>query len=267
MNKSFMTFLGATVICATIGVVTKASGETTPSAISYTLAVISATVTILLLINSNFFRTLNRYALAWLLSALGFGILAFHLKTLGAEYGTMTLVFATISAISVISAIGHGFYPNSERAGSLLTIAFNLVFYIPITWVVLGGFGTLEMFKAPVANQIANVIPQEIGVIDALIEILISIFRGNPVKINGVLPFPHLLLIIHLAWNFFKFMRSYGWLFIASSIAIPFLVVAWIKHVPKTPGPAMYLAGTVTIAVLATFTISLRKHWNNSATT
>jgi len=269
MNKYFMTFLGTAIICATIGTVTNASGKPIPSTIFYTIAGISVVVAILLLANPNFFKTLNKHAVTWLLLALGFGILAFHLKTLGAEYQATTLICATISTISIISAIGHGFYPNNRRAGSLLIITFNLVFYIPITWMVLGGLnGTLEMFKAPtIADQMANVIPQEIGVIDALIKIPISIFKGQPVKINGVLPFPHLLLIIHLAWNFFKFMHSYGWIFILSSFTMPFIIVAWIKYVPKTPCFESYLAAFFTAPFLMGITLSLKKHWRTPQTT
>ena len=268
MNKSFMTFLGTAIICATIGIVTSASGKVILSTIFYTFTGISATITILLGVNPKFFETLNRYAVAWLFSALGFGILAFYLKTLGAEYGTMILVFATFSSLSIVSVIGHGFYPNRERAGSLLTIAFNLAFYIPITWLVLGGSSApLEMFKAPVANQIVNVIPQEIGVIDALIKILISIFRLQPVQINGVLPFPHFILLIHLGWNFFKFMRSYGWWFICSTIAIPFLIVAWVNHIPKALGFPLYFMATLSVIVLSVFGISLWKHWRIPTTT
>ena len=267
MNKSFMTFLGTFVICATIGIVTHATGKAILSTVFYTFAAISATTAILLLVNPNFLKTLNKYAVAWLCSALGFGILAFYLKTLGAEYSTMTLIFATFSTVSIISAIGHGFYPNSERASSLLTIAFNLAFYIPITWLVLGGSSApLEMFKAPIGDQIVNLIPQEVGVINALIIILKSTFTLQPVQINGVLPFAHFFLLIHIGWNFFKVMRSYSWWFIGSSITLPFLIVAWVNHVPRTLCLITYLVGAMTFLTITAFSISLWKHWGNPAT-
>jgi len=267
MSKSFICFLGTAVMCLTLGVILQVTGNPRFSTIAYTSGAVSGVLAILLLANPIFFRNLHKIAFAWLASIAGFGILAYYLKGLGAEYQTMTLTCAGISALSAISAISHGIYPTSERASSLIALALDPILFVVITWIALSGLNTpIEMFKAPIADQMANLPRQEFGVIDTSIAMIISLFKGKTIEINGVMPFPQFFLLLHIIWNFFKVMRSYSWWFIGSCIAIPFIFVAWVSHVPRTLGLATYVMGAISLIVIATFSINLWKHWNNPAT-
>ena len=111
-----------------------------------------------------------------------------------------------------------------------------------------------------------NLPQQEFGVIDTMIGITVNIFKGNPVKVNGVMPFPHFFLLIHMIWNFFKVMRSYSYWFIGSAVAIPFMIVLWKNYTPRIWGPPVYLMIGLSLVVLAMFTISLKNHWKIEAT-
>jgi hypothetical protein len=282
MSKSFTCFLGTAVMLLTIGVVTKITGNPRLAAVSFTLGSISGVFSILLLINSNFFNNLHKFGVAWMVSAASFGVLAYYLKSIEG-CGDAALTCAGICALSAISAIGHGVYPTSQRKSSLVTLALDPVLFIAITWIALSGINApTEMFQAGsvatieqttnavedvgVADQMANLPQQEFEVMDTMIGITINIFKGNPVKVNGVMPFPHFFLLIHMIWNFFKVMRSYSYWFLGSSIAIPFVIVAWLKHTPKTFGPGVYTMIGISAVVIAVFSISLWKHWRNPAT-
>jgi len=261
-----MCFLGTAVMCLTLGVILQVTGNPRFSGIAYTLGAITGVFSILLLANPSFFKNLHKIGVAWVVSAVGFGILAYYLKGIE-NCGSAALTFAGICALSAISAIGHGIYPASQRSSSLVTLALDPILFIAITWIALSGANApIEIFQADIADQMLNLPQQEFGVMDTMIGIVINIFKGNPVKVNGVMPFPHFFLLIHMIWNFLKVMRSYSYWFLGSSIALPFLIVTWIKHVPRTPGLAMYLVGSLTFLAVIAFGVSLYKHWNNPAT-
>ena len=268
MNKTFIISLGTASIAGLAGIITGDSGEATLSTISYTIMGIATIITILITVNPDFLKNLNKLAVISLASGISFSILAFYLNRLGSQeeenigkYATMTLIFATIAVLSIFNAISYGAFYESTRKRSLLLIVLNLTLYIPATWIVIGGpNATLEMFTAPIADQIVNVIPQEFGVIDAFVKIVISIVKLQPIKINGVLPFPHLFLLVHLGWNLIKIMRSYGWWFIGSSLTIPFLIIIWTKHIPKELCPKVYIMMSVSLIIGLTFIISFWKH-------
>ena len=235
------------------------------SAVALILGAISGIFTIQLLANTNFFQTIHKVGVAWLISAIGFGILAYYLKLIEG-CGDAALGCAGICALSAISAIGHGIFPTSPRSSSLVTLALDPILFIAITWIALSGANApIEMFQADVADQMANLPQQEFGVIDTMIGITINIFKGNPVKVNGVMPFPHFFLLIHMIWNFFKVMRSYSYWFVSSSVAIPFVIVLWKNYTPRIWGPPVYLMIGLSLVVLATFVISLKNHWNVEA--
>jgi len=266
MSKSFMNFLGLAVMCLTIGVITKVTGNPRISTAFSVLGAISGVFSILLLINPNFFKNLHKFGVAWMVSTVLLGILAYYLKGIE-NCGDAALTCAGICALSAISAIGHGIYPASQRNSSLVTLFLDPVLFIIITWIALSGANApLEMFQADVADQIVNLPRQEFGVIDTMITITVNLFKGNSVEVNGVMPFPHFFLLIHMIWNFLKVMRSYSYWFLCSSVAIPFLIVAWVKHVPRTPGPEMYVVGSLSVIAIAVCGISLYKHWSNPAT-
>jgi len=266
MSKSFMNFLCTAVMLLTIGVITKVTGNPRLSVTSFTLGLISGAFSILLLINPNFFKNLHKVGVTCLISAAGFGILAYYLKSIEG-CGDAALTCAGICALSAISAIGHGIYPHSQRNSSLVTLVLDPLLFIAITWIALSGIDApIEMFQADVADKMVNLPQQEFGVIDTMIGITINLFKGNPIKVNGVMPFPHFFLLIHMIWNFFKVMRSYSYWFVGSSIAIPFMIVTWIKHMPRTWCPSVYLMIGASLVVLATFVISLKNHWRIEAT-
>ena len=266
MSKSFICFLGTTVMCLTIGIILTVIGYPMFSAVALILGAISGIFTIQLLANTNFFQTIHKVGVAWLISAIGFGILAYYLKSIEG-CGDAALTCAGICALSAISAIGHGIYPHSQRNSSLVTLVLDPLLFIAITWIALSGIDApIEMFQADVADKMVNLPQQEFGVIDTMIGITINLFKGNPIKVNGVMPFPHFFLLIHMIWNFFKVMRSYSYWFVGSSIAIPFMIVTWIKHMPRTWCPSVYLMIGASLVVLATFAISLKNHWRIEAT-
>lgn len=266
MSKSFMNFLSVAVMCLTIGVITKVTGNPRLSTAFYVLGAISGVFSILLLINPNFFKNLHKFGVAWMVSTVLFGILAYYLKGIE-NCGDAALTCAGICALSAISAIGHGVYPTSQRSSSLVTLALDPILFIAITWIALSGVNApIEMFQADVADQMANLPQQEFGVIDTMITITVNIFKGNPVEVNGVMPFPHFFLLVHMVWNFLKVMRSYSYWFLGSSIMIPFVIVIWIKHMPRTFGPPVYTMIGVSTVVVAVFSISLYKHWRTPAT-
>jgi len=246
--------------------VTKVTGNPRFAAACFVLGSITGTFSILLLANPNFFKNLHLWGTISLALAIGFGILAYYVK--GIENCQSTaLTFAGICAISVINAIGHGIYPNSQRSSSLVTLALDPILFIAITWIALSGANApIEMFQADVADQMANLPQQEFGVIDTMIEITINIFKGNPVKVNGVMPFPHLFLLLHMIWNFLKFMRSYSYWFLGASITTPFMIVIWLKHTPREWGIPVYIMITISLTILLTILISLKNHWKIEAT-
>jgi len=261
MSKSFINFLGTAVICATIGIVTAAKGSQIVSAVAYVLAAITGISAVLLLINPNFFRNLHGFGVAWLISAAGFGVLAYYLKFLEG-CGDAALAIAGISALSAVSAIGHGIYPTSPRKSSMITLALDPGLFVVITWIALSGINApVEMFQADVADKVVNLPQQEFGVIDTMIAIVTELFRGNPVRVNGVLPFPQFFLLLHMAWNFIKVMKSYSWWFVGSSLALPFLIVALIKHVPHELCLVTNLVGGLTISATLIAIFSLKRHW------
>lgn len=266
MSKSFTNFLGIAVMLLTIGVITKVTGNPRLSAVSFTLGAISGVFTILLLINPNFFKSLHKFGVAWIISAASFGVLAYYLKSIeGCENAALTC--AGICALSAISAIGHGIYPTSQRSSSLVTLALDPILFIAITWIALSGVNApIEMFQADIADKMANLPQQEFRVIDTMIGITINMFKGNPVEVNGVMPFPQFFLLIHMIWNFFKIMRSYSYWFVGSSIAIPFVIVIWLKHIQMIWGPEVYIMIGISLIVLATLVISLKNHWSVEAT-
>jgi len=266
MSKQFTIFLGTAVMCLTLGIILRVTGNPEFSAVAFTLGAITGVFTILLLTNPNFFRNLHTWGVVSIALAVGFGILAYHLKLIE-SCGDAALTCAGICALAAISAIGHGVYPASQRCSSLVTLALDPVLFIAITWIALSGANApVEMFQADVADQMVNLPQQEFGVIDTMIGIIINIFKGNPVKVNGVMPFPHFFLLIHMIWNFFKVMRSYSYWFVGSSIVIPFIIVAWLKHTPREWGIPVYTMIGISTVVIAALSISLWKHWNNPAT-
>jgi hypothetical protein len=258
------------VTCATIGILAREQGMKSLSLVAFTTAGIAGAITILLGLNPNFFSSIKKSFASWFLVGSTFAIIAFLANGCGTEYGPAAIFFATVAALAIIEAVGQGCYPHNIRVNGMLSITLNLIIYIPLTWIIVGGSGALlTMFTSPVADQIANTPLKEAQSVGDFWEITALALRNGAIRMNGNISFPHLVLVLHIFYNLlYKIIRSFGKIFIVATIGAVIMTTAWIKSRPQTLFELKaYVMIALSLIILGTLAQSIRKHWSIPAIT